>query len=66
LAAIKWFAVEELDALPIFQIGVFKTVLACCKEYMASKKTGFRGEVVENSFSKRKEFLLHSSSATLP
>ena len=63
LAAIRWFSMEELDALPLFQIGVFKTVLACCKEYAASKEAGFKGEIVENSFSKRKEFLMHGASA---
>ncbi len=64
LSAVRWFKMEELDALPIFQIGVFKTVLACCKEYVASKQAGFKGEVVENSFTKRREFLMHGSTSS--
>jgi hypothetical protein len=53
---------EELEALPIFKMGVFKTVLDCCKEYAASKSGGFKGEVIHNSFSKRDDFLLYGST----
>lgn len=60
LAAMDWFHMSEIEAMPIFSQGVFKSVLQCCKAYIEGQHTGFSRTVLPNFFTKRPELLLHS------
>lgn len=59
LAAMQWFNMADIEKMPIFSQGVFKSVLLCCKAYMAGEYSGLAGSVIPNMFTNRTELLLH-------
>ena len=59
LAAMKWFDISEIEQMPIFSQGVFKSVLQCCKAYMAGSYPGLAGSIIANMFTRKTELLLH-------
>lgn len=61
LAAMKWFDMAEVERMPIFSHGVFKSVIQCCRAYLNGTFSGFSGMVASNSFTGRSELLLHGS-----
>ena len=59
LAAMQWFDMTEIEQMPIFSQGVFKSVLHCCKAYMAGTYSGLAGSIIPNMFTQKTELLLH-------
>ena len=58
LAAMKWFDMEEVEGMPIFSQGVFRSVIQCCKAHLEGRSSGFKGLVCPNTFTKRSELIL--------
>lgn len=59
LAAMRWFDLKDVEAMPIFRQGIFRTILECCNAYLNNNYSGLTGTVLPNSFTSRSDLLLH-------
>ena len=62
LEAAAWFPLQEAADLPIFRGGVLKSMMDTCLAYHAGKFAGFKAEVTQDLFSKRKDLVIFPDS----